>query len=80
MNQNLEAKNNSDHFIDLANKRVPKALKSLDLVGNLANRSNYSYSEEQAKLIKKALKDKVNEVCKKFDQDQTNNTYFKLMK
>ena len=80
MNQNLETKNNSDHFIDLANKRVPKALKYLDLVGNLANRSNYSYSEEQAKLIKKALKDKVNEICKKFDQGQTNNTYFKLMK
>tara|TARA_Y100000813_G_C24135836_1_gene339876 strand:- start:973 stop:1215 length:243 start_codon:yes stop_codon:yes gene_type:complete len=80
MNQNLETKNNSDHFIDLANKRVPKALKYLDLVGNLANRSNYSYSEEQAKLIKKALKDKVNEICKKFDQEQTNNNYFKLMK
>ena len=80
MNQNLETKNNSDHFIDLANKRVPKALKYLDLVGNLANRSNYSYSEEQAKLIKKALKDKVNEICKKFDQEQTSNNYFKLMK
>ena len=80
MNQNLETKNNSDHFIDLANKRVPKALKYLDLVGNLANRSNYSYSEEQAKLIKKALKDKVNEICKKFDNDQTNKTYFRLMK
>ena len=80
MNQNLATKNNSDHFIDLANKRVPKALKYLDLVGNLANRSNYSYSEEQAKLIKKALKDKVNEICKKFDQEQTNNNYFKLMK
>ena len=80
MNQNLETKNNSDHFIDLANKRVPKALKYLDLVGNLANRSNYSYSEEQAKLIKKALKDKVNEICKKFDQERTNNNYFKLMK
>tara|TARA_Y100001978_G_C23357227_1_gene274829 strand:+ start:105 stop:347 length:243 start_codon:yes stop_codon:yes gene_type:complete len=80
MNQNLETKNNSDHFIDLANKRVPKALKYLDLVGNLANRSNYSYSEEQAKSIKKALKNKVNEICKKFDQEQTNNNYFKLMK
>ena len=80
MIQSSSTKNNSDHFIDLANKRVPKALKSLDLVGNLANKSNYSYSEEQAKLIKKALKDKVNEICKKFDQDQTNNTYFKLMK
>ena len=80
MNQKLETKNNSDHFIDLANKRVPKALKYLDLVGNLANRSNYSYSEEQAKLIKKALKDKVNEICKKFDNDQTNKTYFRLMK
>ena len=35
---------------------------------------------EMQGVTKKALKDKVNEVCKKFDQDQTNNTYFKLMK
>ncbi len=74
----MATKNNSEHFIELANKRVPKALKYLDLVGNLANKSNYSYTEEQARLIKKALKDKLNEVLKKFDHPNHSSTTFKL--
>ena len=74
----LPTKNNSEHFVELANKRVPKALKSLDLVGNLANRSNYTFPEEQANLIKKALKEKVNEVCRKFDISNKPETNFRL--
>jgi len=62
----------------LANKRVPKALKYLDLVGNLANKSNYSYTEQQSQQIKKALKDKVNEFCRKFDSSTNNDSSFKL--
>ncbi len=76
----MPTKNNSDHFIELANKRVPKALKYLDLVGNLANKSNYSYTDEQAKLIKKVLRDKLNEVLKKFDDSNQTSTTFKLSK
>ena len=74
----MTPKNNSEHFIELANKRVPKALKYLDLIGNLANKSNYSYTEEQSLQIKKALKDKVNEICRKFDSSSNNNSSFKL--
>jgi hypothetical protein len=74
----LTPKNNSEHFIELANKRVPKALKYMDLIGNLANKSNYSYTEEQSLQIKKALKDKVNEICRKFDSSSNNNSSFKL--
>ena len=69
---------NSDHFVQLANKRVPKALKALDLVGNLSNKSNYSYSETQAKAIQKALRAKVQEVCKKFDASNESFQPFKL--
>ena len=57
---------NAEKFVNLANKRVPKALKTLDLVGNLANTSNYSYTDEQIAKISKVLKDKVNDVCNKF--------------
>nr|ABE10763.1 hypothetical protein ASNC1092_0032 [uncultured Prochlorococcus marinus clone ASNC1092] len=74
----MSPKNNSEHFVELANKRVPKALKYLDLVGNLANKSNYSYSEAQSKQIKKALRDKVNEVCKKFDSTNDSDNTFSL--
>ena len=73
----LTPKNNSEHFIELANKRVPKALKALDLVGNLSNKSNYTYSIEQANLIKKALKNKVNEICKMF-ASKNIDSHFRL--
>ena len=70
--------NNSDSFVSLANKRIPKALKALDLVGNLSNKSNYTYTEEQVAAIKKALKAKVNEVCRKFEDAGSNANTFKI--
>lgn len=42
-------------FVELANKRVNRAIKDLELVGNLANRRNYDFDEEQAKKIVKVL-------------------------
>ena len=78
MPDKLTPKNNSEHFIELANKRVPKALKALELVGNLANKSNYTYSKSQSDQIKKALREKVNEVCKKFDISNKNKNHFEL--
>ena len=74
----MATKNNSEHFIELANKRVPKAHKYLDLVGNLANKSNYSYTEQQSQQTEKALKDKVNEICRKFDSGTNSDSSFKL--
>ena len=40
-----------DHkkFKELAEKRVNRAIKDLQLIGNLANKSNYSYTEADAK-------------------------------
>ncbi len=45
----------SEKFIELANRRVNRALKDLKLVANLSNRQNYEYTDEQAKKILKAL-------------------------
>ncbi len=74
----MPSKSNTAHFVELANKRVPKALKALDLVGNLANKSNYTYTEEQVNQIKKVLRDKVNETCKKFDTKDSSSSPFQL--
>tara|TARA_Y100001968_G_C19325868_1_gene701683 strand:- start:188 stop:415 length:228 start_codon:yes stop_codon:yes gene_type:complete len=74
----MSSKPNTAHFVELANKRVPKALKALDLVGNLANRSNYTYTEEQVNQIKRVLKAKVNEICKKFDVQADSAKHFLL--
>ena len=78
MPKKLTPKNNSEHFIELANKRVPKALKALELVGNLGNKSNYTYSKSQSDQIKKALREKMNEVFKKFDSNSNEEKIFKL--
>jgi len=78
MPEKLTPKNNSEHFIELANKRVPKALKALDLVGNLGNKSNYTYSKSQSDQIKKALREKMNEVFNKFDNNSNEEKIFKL--
>ena len=42
-------------FERLAQKRVTEALRRLRLVGNLANRANYDYSEEHVRQILDAL-------------------------
>jgi hypothetical protein len=53
-------------FVELANKRVNKAVKDISLIGNLANRRNYTYNEEQAKKIIKALQASVDQVKASF--------------
>lgn len=34
-------------FIRLAEKRINKAAKQLQLIGNLSNKTNYAYSDEE---------------------------------
>ena len=42
-------------FVDLANRRVKHALKDIQLIGNLSNRSNYDYTEEDIAKIFRAI-------------------------
>jgi hypothetical protein len=55
-----------DKFLELANKRVSRAIKDIKLVGNLTNRKNYEYSEDEAKKIVKALQSEVDRVKQQF--------------
>lgn len=54
-------------FVNLARKRVSKALKDIQLIGNLSNRSNYDYTEDDVAKIMKALTDEVSSCRKKFE-------------
>jgi hypothetical protein len=56
-----------DRFLRLANARVNKALKAIGLVGNLSNRSNYSYSQEDIARIFGALEGAVRSCKRRFD-------------
>lgn len=69
-----------EKFVDLAKKRVSKAMKDIQLVGNLSNRSNYDYTEEDVTKIMKALSDEVAACRKKFDvaMKKQSKTTFEL--
>lgn len=56
-----------EKFVVLAEKRVNRALKDIQLIGNLSNRSNYSYTEQDAAKIYKALKAAIDDMKSKFD-------------
>ena len=56
-----------DNFVRLANRRVSSALKAIQLVGNLSNRSNYDYSEDDVGKIFRALQDEINSCRKRFE-------------
>ena len=56
-----------EKFVELAQKRVNKAIKDIKLIGNLSNKSNYSYSDEDAKKIYAALKKALEEMKARFD-------------
>ncbi len=44
-----------DKFVELATNRVNRAIKDIRLVGNLSNRANYEYGDDDAKKIVRAL-------------------------
>lgn len=63
-----------DAFVRLAEARTNKILRSLDLLGNLSNRSNYSYSDDEIRKIFKAINEKISKVNSKFQSASTGKT------
>ena len=60
--------NDRNKFVELAEKRVRRALKDIKLIGNLSNRSNYSYTDEDVKKIMRTLQSAVNEIKTRFER------------
>lgn len=57
-----------DKFVELAEKRVVKAIKDIRLIGNLANTKNYEYTDEDARHIIKVLDSELKVLKSKFEQ------------
>ena len=55
-------------FVELAQKRVTRTIKDIRLVGNLSNRSNYKYTDEDARKIYRALKEALDEMKARFER------------
>lgn len=63
-----------ERFVRLANARVNRAIKDLQLIGNLSNRSNYQYSERDVERIFRALGDELKLCRSKFSADAGDKT------
>ncbi len=69
-----------DNFIRLAEGRVTRAIDSIRVIGNLSNRSNYEYTEEDSKKIIDALQSELNALKVQFKPKLASNSSFKLKK
>jgi len=63
------ARDPQEKFVQLANKRVNKAIKDLRLIANLSNKNSYSYNEAQVRKIIRTLKKEVDNVKARFAND-----------
>jgi len=65
-------------FKRLATRRVNAALKYLRLIGNLSNRSNYYYTEEQVEQIFGTLEECLKELKQRFIREKVKKITFNL--
>jgi hypothetical protein len=56
-----------ERFVELAQKRVTRAIKDLRLIGNLANKSNYQYDDRDIEKILKALENELRMLRRRFE-------------
>lgn len=63
MPDNISKKEN---FVRLAEARTNKIINMIELLGNLANKSNYSYTDEQINLIFESIEKSLQDSKAKF--------------
>jgi hypothetical protein len=74
-NKRITRAEKHENFRRLAEGRVNKVLNYLRLIGNLANRRNYSYTNDEAEKILLILENEIKKLRLKFEPGQIN---FKL--
>jgi hypothetical protein len=69
------------NFVRLAEARVTKALKSIKVIGNLSNKTNYEYTDQDINKIINALQSEINVLKSRFKNKGNSETVeFKLTK
>lgn len=72
-------KDKREKFVNIAEKRVTRTLRELRLIGNLSNKNNYSYTEQDAQKIISALESELKLLKTRFLSDgERGNPTFKL--
>ena len=66
-------------FVRLAEQRVNRALNDIRLIGNLSNRSAYSFTDNDVKTIFRALQKELDQAKSRFsDAENASGGDFKL--
>ena len=71
-------KSRHDAFMQLAEKRVTKALRALESVEKLSDTKNYLYSKEDSEQVITAIKEQVKKLEKAFNQNDEDKLNFKF--
>ena len=61
-----------DKFTSLAEARVNKLIKSIKLIGNLANKASYAYTDAEVKQMFRAIQEELDAARRKFASDGKN--------
>lgn len=72
--------NKLEKFEELGEKRMNEAIKKIRLIGNLANRNNYDYTDEHVKEIISTLENELSSLKNKFKKSEDNEVSFKFKK
>ena len=67
----MENRDKRKKFVELAEARTSKAMQSIRLIGNLANRSNYEYSDDDIGRIARALEQEIKDLKTRFQSSGT---------
>jgi len=62
-----------ERFIKVGERRINNALKAINLIGNLANKGNYEYSQAEVKKIERVLKEELVSTMNKFDNKNSKS-------
>jgi|14_taG_2_1085336.scaffolds.fasta_scaffold19572_3 hypothetical protein len=58
----------SDKFVKLANNRVNRVFKQLQLIANLSNRCHYEYTQDEVDQILQAIEKEIASVKERFEE------------
>lgn len=64
-----------DKFVRLAESRMNNTLKQIQILGNLANTSNYDYTEEDVDKMIRTLRKAVNELEASFKGESKSKKF-----
>lgn len=75
----VSIRDKSAKFVELAEKRVNRAINDMRLIGNLSNKNYYDYTDDQSKKIIRALQQELENIKKSFQSSSNDlSDKFKL--